>query len=157
MNDVMVEAQTKEKLHAACDECRKLLFSAIIHVNIVILTRHTGTRKLKCSGETPSCDRCKRERIECIYSPQKQMGRPRKRRREGEPEEIVEILPAETPLGIISNVFPAISSHADVGLVSPSHFQDPNQIFDVSAHITSPSHNLSISDAFGVSPISSLE
>ncbi|KAF2472140.1 uncharacterized protein BDR25DRAFT_284635 [Lindgomyces ingoldianus] len=51
-----------EKLHAACDECR--------------------TRKLKCSGETPQCSRCEREGIRCIYSPQKQMGRPRKRRRD---------------------------------------------------------------------------
>ncbi|KAF1975059.1 hypothetical protein BU23DRAFT_87051 [Bimuria novae-zelandiae CBS 107.79] len=56
-----------EKLHAACDECR--------------------TRKLKCSGDSPACSRCEREKIRCVYSPQKPMGRPRKRRREETPME----------------------------------------------------------------------
>ncbi|KAF2661380.1 hypothetical protein K491DRAFT_587528 [Lophiostoma macrostomum CBS 122681] len=55
----------REKLHAACDECR--------------------TRKLKCSGHYPHCTRCDKEGIGCVYSPQKQMGRPRKRRREEAP------------------------------------------------------------------------
>ncbi|KAF2856333.1 hypothetical protein T440DRAFT_485439 [Plenodomus tracheiphilus IPT5] len=53
-----------EKLHSACDECR--------------------SRKMKCSGDKPTCVRCVREGLGCIYSPQKQMGRPKKRRREGE-------------------------------------------------------------------------
>ncbi|KAK8168720.1 hypothetical protein BKA80DRAFT_187700, partial [Phyllosticta citrichinensis] len=52
------------KRHAACDECRKC------------------HRKLKCSGDKPRCGRCVRESITCVYSPQKQMGRPRKRRRD---------------------------------------------------------------------------
>ncbi|KAF2746473.1 hypothetical protein M011DRAFT_82299 [Sporormia fimetaria CBS 119925] len=56
------EGSTGEKLHTACDECR--------------------TRKLKCSGDWPLCARCRREQIQCVYSPQKQMGRPKKRRRE---------------------------------------------------------------------------
>ncbi|KAK0729088.1 hypothetical protein B0T21DRAFT_291718 [Apiosordaria backusii] len=43
----------------ACDECRG--------------------RKLACSKEIDGCARCKREGIKCIYSPQKPMGRPRKR------------------------------------------------------------------------------
>ncbi|KAH8885057.1 hypothetical protein GQ53DRAFT_810317 [Thozetella sp. PMI_491] len=43
----------------ACDECR--------------------TRKLACSKEADGCARCKREGIRCHYSPQKPMGRPRKR------------------------------------------------------------------------------
>ena len=42
----------------------------------------TSTRKLKCSGETSGCSRCKTEHIACKYTYQKQMGRPRKRRRE---------------------------------------------------------------------------
>ncbi|ATY58356.1 Zn(2)-C6 fungal-type DNA-binding domain [Cordyceps militaris] len=46
--------------HRACDECR--------------------SRKLACSKEADGCARCKRERIPCYYSPQKPMGRPRKRR-----------------------------------------------------------------------------
>ncbi|KAK4175115.1 hypothetical protein QBC36DRAFT_241815 [Triangularia setosa] len=43
----------------ACDECRG--------------------RKLACSKEVDGCARCKREGIKCVYSPQKPMGRPRKR------------------------------------------------------------------------------
>ena len=50
------------KQHNACDECR--------------------TRKLKCSGELTGCSRCKTDRAACIYSPRKQMGRPRKKRRD---------------------------------------------------------------------------
>ncbi|GKT42092.1 lactose regulatory protein LAC9 [Colletotrichum spaethianum] len=46
--------------HRACDECR--------------------SRKLACTKEPDGCSRCKREDLRCVYSPQKQMGRPRKRR-----------------------------------------------------------------------------
>ncbi|KAM0564138.1 hypothetical protein ACHAPJ_000347 [Fusarium lateritium] len=46
--------------HRACDECR--------------------SRKLACSKEPEGCTRCKKEGLPCYYSPQKQMGRPRKRR-----------------------------------------------------------------------------
>ncbi|KAI1443068.1 hypothetical protein F5Y02DRAFT_226471 [Annulohypoxylon stygium] len=48
--------------HRACDECR--------------------TRKLACTKEPEGCSRCKREGIACHYSPQKPMGRPRKRARD---------------------------------------------------------------------------
>ncbi|KAK6088282.1 hypothetical protein SCUP234_00770 [Seiridium cupressi] len=48
--------------HRACDECR--------------------TRKLACTKEPDGCSRCKREGITCHYSPQKPMGRPRKRPRD---------------------------------------------------------------------------
>ncbi|RYP91300.1 hypothetical protein DL770_002534 [Monosporascus sp. CRB-9-2] len=48
--------------HRACDECR--------------------TRKLACTKEPDGCSRCKREGIICHYSPQKPMGRPRKRPRD---------------------------------------------------------------------------
>ncbi|KAI1865470.1 uncharacterized protein JN550_008227 [Neoarthrinium moseri] len=48
--------------HRACDECR--------------------ARKLACSKEADGCARCKREGMVCHYSPQKQMGRPRKRPRD---------------------------------------------------------------------------
>ncbi|KAI7287467.1 hypothetical protein KC345_g477 [Hortaea werneckii] len=54
-------SQPNPKLRAACDECR--------------------LKKLKCTGEQPACSRCVREGIQCIYSPQKQMGRPKKRQR----------------------------------------------------------------------------
>ncbi|KAH7022814.1 hypothetical protein EDB80DRAFT_20571 [Ilyonectria destructans] len=46
--------------HRACDECR--------------------SRKLACSKEADGCARCRKEGIQCHYSPQKPMGRPRKRR-----------------------------------------------------------------------------
>ncbi|KAK3942715.1 hypothetical protein QBC46DRAFT_66340 [Diplogelasinospora grovesii] len=58
-SDVQTEGgQVKRR---ACDECR--------------------SRKLACSKEPDGCARCKREGIRCHYSPQKPMGRPRKRRR----------------------------------------------------------------------------
>jgi len=44
-----------------------------------------GTRKLACTKEPDGCSRCKREGITCHYSPQKPMGRPRKRLRDGNP------------------------------------------------------------------------
>ncbi|OBR15562.1 C6 finger domain-containing protein [Colletotrichum higginsianum IMI 349063] len=53
--------------HRACDECR--------------------SRKLACTKEPDGCSRCKRDGLRCVYSPQKQMGRPRKRRHVEEPEE----------------------------------------------------------------------
>ncbi|RMY11524.1 hypothetical protein D0867_08056 [Hortaea werneckii] len=53
-------SQSNPKLRAACDECR--------------------LKKLKCTGEQPACSRCVREGIQCIYSPQKPMGRPKKKR-----------------------------------------------------------------------------
>ncbi|KAF7561279.1 hypothetical protein G7046_g2891 [Stylonectria norvegica] len=53
--------------HRACDECR--------------------SRKLACSKEADGCSRCKREGMQCHYSPQKPMGRPRKRRHVEEEEE----------------------------------------------------------------------
>ena len=48
------------KKHAACDECRK--------------------RKLRCSGEASGCSKCLKQGLNCHYSKQKTMGRPRKRR-----------------------------------------------------------------------------
>ncbi|KAK1078196.1 hypothetical protein LTR33_007440 [Friedmanniomyces endolithicus] len=49
------------KRRAACDECRE--------------------KKLRCTGEQPACARCARESLACVHSAQKQMGRPKKRRR----------------------------------------------------------------------------
>ncbi|KAF3360626.1 hypothetical protein VDGD_04114 [Verticillium dahliae] len=53
--------------HRACDECR--------------------TRKLACSKEPDGCSRCRKEGILCVYSAQKPMGRPRKRRHMEDAEE----------------------------------------------------------------------
>ncbi|KXJ95549.1 hypothetical protein Micbo1qcDRAFT_27244 [Microdochium bolleyi] len=69
------EAPAPTPKHRACDECR--------------------SRKLACTKEPDGCSRCKREAITCHYSPQKQMGRPRKRPREdNEPKSGT---PAEEP------------------------------------------------------------
>ncbi|KAF2018910.1 hypothetical protein BU24DRAFT_488968 [Aaosphaeria arxii CBS 175.79] len=94
-----------EKLHSACDDCR--------------------TRKLKCSGESPQCSRCAREGIRCVYSPQKQMGRPRKRRREDEvtpPEPTPEIPPEIPPHS--SYELPTTLAFSEFGLISPPDFGD---------------------------------
>ena len=49
----------------------------------------TGVRKLKCSGakgDHGKCARCQRQNITCVFSAQKQMGRPKKRQ-QGDDEE----------------------------------------------------------------------
>lgn len=67
-----IAGQAKEKQtakrRAACDECR--------------------TKKLKCTGEQPACSRCGREGISCRYSLQKPMGRPKKRQRTEDEDEV---------------------------------------------------------------------
>ncbi|RAR07044.1 hypothetical protein DDE82_002986 [Stemphylium lycopersici] len=95
-----------EKLHAACDECR--------------------TRKLKCSGDTPRCLRCKREKIDCVYSPQKQMGRPRKRRREGEADESAGLpVEAHDEYANVLNNYPEMPNFADFdSMISPPHMHN---------------------------------
>ncbi|KAF2189498.1 hypothetical protein K469DRAFT_658388 [Zopfia rhizophila CBS 207.26] len=98
----MVETQN-EKLHTACDECR--------------------TRKLKCSGELPQCSRCEREGIRCVYSPQKQMGRPRKRRRDDVGT------PAERFSEDHSNI--SRSNFSDLELISPPEFNDLSGFSDI--------------------------
>ena len=55
------ESSESSKRHAACDECRK--------------------RKLKCSGDVTGCVRCVKHNLICVYSEQKQMGRPKKRQK----------------------------------------------------------------------------
>lgn len=54
----------------------------------------TGTRKLACSKEPDGCSRCRREGIPCHYSPQKPMGRPRKRPRDESNNEDTAVAPA---------------------------------------------------------------
>ncbi|KAI5369336.1 Putative zn(2)-C6 fungal-type DNA-binding domain-containing protein [Septoria linicola] len=66
------------KRRAACDICR--------------------TKKLKCSGGTNEhsrCTRCQREDIPCIFSAQKQMGRPKKRARQEEGHDTAERSPTK--------------------------------------------------------------
>lgn len=70
MQDQEPEQQEVVKRRAACEECR--------------------IKKLKCSGTHPACTRCVREGITCYYSPQKAMGRPKKRARSSEHTQIDE-------------------------------------------------------------------
>ncbi|KAF2706642.1 hypothetical protein K504DRAFT_384935 [Pleomassaria siparia CBS 279.74] len=117
----MVENQI-ERLHAACDECR--------------------ARKLKCSGGSPQCGRCARENISCIYSPQKQMGRPRKRRRDQgslrneqtrrNPSESISINVSAPQIG-------------DFGMISPPAPIDFSEYRDFSGHYgLSDHHHVSV-------------
>lgn len=48
-----------------------------------------GARKLGCSKDPGGCSRCAREGVRCVYSPQKRMGRPKKKRlvEKGQPDE----------------------------------------------------------------------
>ncbi|KAF2762049.1 hypothetical protein EJ05DRAFT_472979 [Pseudovirgaria hyperparasitica] len=82
--------------------------------------RSTGTRKLKCSGTTPKCARCEREGVRCEYSPQKQMGRPKKRRRADESEQ------QDTPPDEVSPETPAAPAITmdDLGFGHGAGFDD---------------------------------
>ncbi|CAG9970799.1 unnamed protein product [Clonostachys byssicola] len=101
--------------HRACDACRN--------------------RKLACTKEPDGCSRCRREGITCHYSPQKPMGRPRKRRIvEDQPQQDEE--PAVVAVGrstvepaepATSNI-PSINGHG--GDLSLPLFTDPNLDFD---------------------------
>lgn len=95
----------------------------------VKLTGQVGNRKLKCSGGAPRCVRCERESIDCIYSPKKQMGRPRKRRREDAPELATETA-TEAPIsndnGHDTNLNESSTPpcYDNFGLQSPPDLQD---------------------------------
>ncbi|KAM0280399.1 hypothetical protein ACHAQH_004113 [Verticillium albo-atrum] len=78
--------------HRACDECR--------------------TRKLACSKEPDGCSRCRKEGLACVYSVQKPMGRPRKRRHVDEAEE--QPLTAQLQEPSLSDLFDQ-SSHVQFG------------------------------------------
>ncbi|KAI1799802.1 hypothetical protein F4811DRAFT_565282 [Daldinia bambusicola] len=87
--------------HRACDECR--------------------TRKLACTKEPDGCSRCKREGIACHYSPQKQMGRPRKRPRD-EAADDVATTTAAAAAATTTNGNPAYKT---VMIETPPDTQDP--------------------------------
>ena len=96
------QAQKAVQKHRACDECRESPRAAhprppslrrctrgepaIVGNSRPVTNRHScaGSRKLACSKEPDGCSRCRREGIACHYSPQKPMGRPRKRRQSQE-------------------------------------------------------------------------
>ncbi|KAL2022675.1 hypothetical protein VTK56DRAFT_4756 [Thermocarpiscus australiensis] len=94
----------------ACDECR--------------------ARKLGCSKDIDGCVRCKREGIECVYSPQKRMGRPRKPR--PVPVEESETLPEtrsegalkESKDGPVAAVLPEFEFDSSIGMDLDLSFLD---------------------------------
>ncbi|KAJ1331360.1 RNA polymerase II-specific transcription factor-like protein [Microdochium nivale] len=98
--------------HRACDECR--------------------VRKLACTKERGGCSRCQREGIACHYSPQKQMGRPRKRpRQENEPKPET---PADEPPA--KNVMAEVSTDvADPDLTLIDFLLGEEGIYDMSSSL----------------------
>jgi hypothetical protein len=129
--------------HRACDECR--------------------SRKLACSKEPAGCSRCLREGIACHYSPQKQMGRPRKRR-------LVEEIPADEDdaAPVAENVYASTSTYtpnvASTGIRQPGH-DDPSTQFALDSSLNflnQPSDDLSNLDfldllPYGYDPDASLD
>lgn len=89
--------------------------------------QQTGTRKLACSKEAEGCARCRREGIPCYYSPQKQMGRPRKRRRE-DPDALPARAESATKTPIISRPLDA----DDPGLAFFDFLSGGDGVFDAS-------------------------
>lgn len=69
---------------------------------------HAGRRKVKCSGEQPGpCNRCREEGIDCSYSSQKAMGRPRKRQRPDVEEAGIEQQQNSFDVDLVSHPLPA--------------------------------------------------
>jgi Fungal Zn(2)-Cys(6) binuclear cluster domain len=62
-----------------------------------------GKRKLKCSGDFPACLRCAQQNLSCHYSVQKQMGRPRKRRKLADDAQVSLVVNAGTSETLISH------------------------------------------------------
>lgn len=101
------------KRRAACDECRTLTWY-LNDVSSPFANQHflAGKRKLRCSGEPAGCTRCLKHQIQCQYSVQKPMGRPRKRQRQQD-EEILQ--PQED------------------GWIAPDNDEDPSVSYDPEA------------------------
>ncbi|KAM0522260.1 hypothetical protein ACHAPE_001848 [Trichoderma viride] len=110
--------------HRACDECR--------------------FRKVACTKEPGGCSRCQKEGIACAYSPQKPMGRPRKRRH---PQPVMSVsLPTPTPASspdaaptstiaeALARVLPPAQAAAMLSIVPPSAYVGADQHGQNSSH-----------------------
>jgi hypothetical protein len=91
-----------------------------------------------------------------VFSPQKQMGRPRKRRREGEADEDVVQF---TEINGNVNETSDLAALGNFGMVTPPQFQDTTYLADtVVIHNGTTSQLNSIdSHTLGVSPVSAME
>ncbi|KAK8087946.1 hypothetical protein PG997_002907 [Apiospora hydei] len=113
--NVGIEQISSAPKHRACDECR--------------------SRKLACSKEADGCARCKREGIVCHYSPQKQMGRPRKRPREEQATSSEDASAGPTTSEESPNKTPMVSVPPDTedpGLAFLSFLSGGDTMFDAS-------------------------
>ncbi|KAI1075704.1 hypothetical protein F5B20DRAFT_376629 [Whalleya microplaca] len=99
--------------HRACDECR--------------------TRKLACTKEADGCTRCKREGIPCHYSAQKPMGRPRKRPRDDESNDIDMTAPASKNTMIEIPPDTSDPGLAFINLLTTGSTNDENEPFRIDA------------------------
>jgi hypothetical protein len=92
----------------------------------------------------------------CIFSPQKQMGRPKKRRREGQVVEAA-ALQQNACNTIISIDEP--STYNDFGIITPPQFQESSSfVNDMGfADATTLSQHIGSMDASGLPPISDIE
>ena len=56
------------KLRSTCDACKDA--------------------KVRCNRETPSCYRCRNQKLKCVYNLSRRMGRPRRNRNDGESNDV---------------------------------------------------------------------
>ena len=89
-----------------------------------------GTRKLKCSGELPQCERCQQESIQCVYSAQKRMGRPRKRRRD-DTDQPVQQSSRSVDIACSLASFPGPGSISDIGPISPANSDGHGSLYGI--------------------------
>lgn len=86
------------------------------------------------------------------------MGRPRKRRREGQADESAELLAEEqTEHATVIDEYPVITPFSDFGLISPPPLHNANHSSGSTADGTPSQHSLSLPDTFGISTPSNLE
>ncbi|ROT36875.1 hypothetical protein SODALDRAFT_335089 [Sodiomyces alkalinus F11] len=91
-----------------------------------------GARKLACSKEPDGCSRCRREGLNCVYSPQKPMGRPRKRRHlegsESDDQQVVPKMVDTTPTTTTTTTTTTQGASAGSSMTDPLQLPLPLQV-----------------------------